>query len=253
MPLNQDTELLNLETFQHDVSRSSQPFRVYREALLHAKAVLAERFHAGRSATELVHLHAEVIDALLCQAWQQWFPVDQDIALLAVGGYGRGELHPHSDIDVLLLLESATHKYDDAIGQFITFLWDIGLEVGQSVRTIDECVNEAKNDITVATNLQEARLLIGPETLFDAQRQRCAPDQIWSSREFFSAKWQEQIERHQKYNDTAYNLEPNIKEGPGGLRDIQMIGWVAKRHFNADTLSELETHHFLTDTEYKAQ
>ena len=251
MPLIQDTELLDLETFQENVSRDEQPFQLYREALQHAKSVLAERFHAGRSATELVHSHAHVIDALLRLAWQQWFLEADGIALLAVGGYGRGELHPHSDIDVLILLQEQTDQYDDAISHFVTFLWDIGLEVGQSVRTIKECETEATNDITVATNLQEARLLIGPETLFEQQRQACAPDKIWPSREFFSAKWQEQIDRHLKFNDTAYNLEPNIKEGPGGLRDIQMIGWVAKRHFNADTLHDLVTHKFLTEEEYK--
>jgi [protein-PII] uridylyltransferase len=247
-----DTELLDLAAIQQHLSSGEPAMRVYRQALQHANAVLAERFHAGRSATELVHSYAEVIDELLCLAWQQWFEHTSDIALLAVGGYGRGELHPRSDIDVLILLQKQTNQYDADIGQFITFLWDIGLEVGQSVRTVDECVIEARNDITVATNLQEARLLIGPEALFEQQRQRCAPDQIWSSREFFSAKWREQIERHQKYNDTAYNLEPNIKEGPGGLRDIQMIGWVAKRHFNADTLHDLVTHEFLTEDEYKA-
>jgi len=249
--LHHDIELLDLENVKNNIATSKQIFMPYREALQHTRAILTERFHAGRSATELVHSHAEVIDALLRLAWQQWFSKTNDIALLAVGGYGRGELHPHSDIDVLILLQEQTNQYDDAISQFVTFLWDIGLEVGQSVRTIKECETEATNDITVATNLQEARLLIGPKTLFEQQRQACAPDKIWPSREFFSAKWHEQIERHLKYNDTAYNLEPNIKEGPGGLRDIQMIGWVAKRHFNADTLHDLVTHQFLTEEEYK--
>lgn len=251
MPLHHDIELLDLDTLKNKISTSEHAFKLYREALQHTKAILAERFHAGRSATELVCSHAEVIDELLRLAWQQWFIDANDIALLAVGGYGRGELHPHSDIDVLILLKEQTDQYNDAISQFVTFLWDIGLEVGQSVRSVSECEAEARNDITVATNLQEARLLIGPETLFEQQRQACAPDKIWPSREFFSAKWQEQIERHLKYNDTAYNLEPNIKEGPGGLRDIQMIGWVAKRHFNADTLHDLVIHQFLTEEEYK--
>ena len=251
MPLHHDSELLDLDTFKNKISSSEQPIKLYREALQHTKAILADRFHAGRSATELVNSHAEVIDELLRQAWQQWFSHTNDIALLAVGGYGRGELHPHSDIDVLILLQDKTTQYDSAISLFITFLWDIGLEVGQSVRTISECEAEASNDITVATNLQEARLLTGSEALLEQQQQACAPDKIWPSREFFSAKWQEQIERHLKYNDTAYNLEPNIKEGPGGLRDIQMIGWVAKRHFNADTLHDLVTHQFLTEEEYK--
>lgn len=120
------------------------------------------------------------------------------------------------------------------------------------MRTLDECVSEATADITVATNLQEGRLLFGPEELFDQQREHCAPDKIWPSKDFFQAKLDEQVTRHEKYDDTAYNLEPNIKESPGGLRDIQMIGWVAKRHFNVDTLKGLIKEEFLTEKEFQA-
>lgn len=249
-----ERELFDPEAFEAALQQNpQQPLSIFKQTLKNATEILTQRFKAGRAATELVLARAHVVDALLIRAWKLYFPEQSDdIALLAVGGYGRGELHPASDVDVLILLRDDEHPHNDALSQFITFLWDIGLEIGHSVRTLDECVREATADITVATNLQEARLLIGPQSLFDAQRERCGPNKIWHGPEFFQAKLDEQIQRHQKYHDTAYNLEPNIKESPGGLRDIQVIGWVAKRHFGCDTLHELVDHHFLTEQEYKS-
>ena len=248
-----DTELFDRETFETELLQQKYPLALFKEALKNATTVLNARFKAGRAATELVFARAKVVDQLLQYAWLQFLPEKaDDIALLAVGGYGRGELHPASDVDVQILLDDDVSHYNDALSQFITFLWDIGLEIGHSVRTLSECVTEARTDITVATNLQEARLLIGPEKLFDKQRKLCAPDKIWASKDFFQAKLDEQIARHKKFHDTGYNLEPNIKESPGGLRDIQVIGWVAKRHFGADTLEELVKHNFLTEQEYRS-
>jgi len=247
-----DPGLFNAAEFDRALANSTSPLPLFRDTLKAANAKLESRFYAGRAATELVQSRAGLIDALLLRAWQLYFDAgDPKIALIAVGGYGRGELHPASDVDVMILLKGKDKPYKSAIEGFLTFLWDIGLEVGQSVRNIKECRKEAAQDITVVTNLQEARLLIGPEALFEQQKQKCGPDQIWPSREFFEAKLAEQDQRHQKFHDTAYNLEPNIKESPGGLRDIQMIGWVAKRHYNAETLHELVDHGFLTENEYQ--
>ena len=249
-----DEALFNLSEFEAAIS--SQPKKAvthFRAALTRAYNEMSERFWAGRSATELVYMQARLIDEILHHAWLQYFSKpDTNIALVAVGGYGRGELHPHSDIDLLILLRKNPKPYKDAIVAFTTFLWDIGLEVGHSVRTLKECVNEAKHDITVATNMQEARLLCGPEDLFEEQKKLTGPKKIWPSKKFFEEKVKEQHQRHLKFNDTAYNLEPNIKDGPGGLRDIQVIGWVAKRHFAAETLHDLVTHGFLTEKEYTA-
>ena len=125
----------------------------------------------------------------------------------------------------------------------------MGLEIGHSVRSVAQCREQALADLTVATTLIEARLLNGAEALFSAMQQAIAPDKLWPSTEFFAEKRKEQIARHHRYGDTAYNLEPNVKGGPGGLRDIQMIGWVAKRHFNAQTLDELVDHKFLTQVQ----
>lgn len=249
----EDKELFDEEYFNTELEKKSNTLPVFKKVLQNATFVLKQRFKAGRAATELVCARTKVVDKVLVEAWLQYFTKDAtDIALLAVGGYGRGELHPASDVDVQILLQNDEEHHNDALSQFITFLWDIGLEIGHSVRTLNECVAEATADITVATNLQEGRLLFGPEELFNKQRELCAPDKIWPSKDFFQAKLDEQITRHQKYDDTAYNLEPNIKESPGGLRDIQVIGWVAKRHFGVDTLKDLIKDEFFTEQEYKS-
>ena len=158
-----------------------------------------------------------------------------------------------SDIDILLLVRQESGGVQrERIAAFVTSLWDIGLEVGHSVRTLEECVSHAGADITVATSLMESRLLKGGQVLYRALVEATGPGRIWTSQEFFAAKWREQQERHAKYHDTAYRLEPNVKEGPGGLRDIQMIGWVAKRHFGAATLHGLVEQGFLTEEEYQS-
>ncbi|MFQ5609558.1 MAG: [protein-PII] uridylyltransferase, partial [Woeseiaceae bacterium] len=135
---------------------------------------------------------------------------------------------------------------EPGVAAFLAALWDIGLEIGHSVRTIDDCRQQAKEDITIATTLMEARLLDGEQKLFDRMEAVVAADQIWPSDRFFAAKRREQQLRHHRYDDTAYKLEPNVKGSPGGLRDIQMIGWVAKRHFGGRTIDELVAHEFLT-------
>jgi len=202
---------------------------------------------------QLVQSRARFIDYLLKQAWTEFIqPAPDNIALVAVGGYGRGELHPASDIDLMVLLaESEDGSHNESIQSLLTFLWDIGLDIGHSVRSIQDCITEAEKDITVQTNLVEARLLCGPDKLFEQMKRVTGPDRFWPSDQFFQAKWDEQKQRYHKYHDTAYNLEPNIKESPGGLRDIQVIGWVAKRHFQTATLYSLVEHRFLTQTEYR--
>jgi [protein-PII] uridylyltransferase len=259
--MHTELELTDLEVFdQQDfenklkTDKNTPVIKLFRDALEKGHQVLKERFEANHNATSYVLQRAWLVDQFVLQAWQHCtFPEHNSIAILAVGGYGRGELHPKSDVDLLILLES---ELDDAtkacIEQLIQFLWDIGLKVGQGVRTIAECKTEAAADITVATNLIEARLLTGPEHLFKALETAIAPDRTWDHKAFFSAKVKEQKKRHDKYEDSAYKLEPNVKEGPGGLRDIQMIGWVAKRYFGAISLHDLIQHGFLTEKEYKS-
>ena len=236
-------------------SNTAERIRVYKEILKQAHQQQRQQFEQGVNAATLARLRADNIDGVLKHAWQDLVTqeqTDEVPSLIAVGGYGRAELHPGSDIDIMLLLPTNDDSpWQEPLTNFLTLLWDIGLEVGQSVRSIADCIEQAKADITVATNLMEARLLFGSQNLFDHMRTKVDRQHIWPSRDFFAAKWEEQIERHNKFDDTAYKLEPNIKEGPGGLRDIQMIGWVAKRHFGADTLRELIKHDFLTEEEYQ--
>ena len=223
----------------------------FRAALERGDSELKARFAAEEPVESLVRDRARLLDAVLTCAWTLHVGAyTAELALVAVGGYGRGELHPCSDIDVMVLLpKSEAAPWQASLERFLTFLWDIGLEIGHSVRTIDECQRESVADISVATTLLEARLLAGPDALYSAMRRALAPDHIWSAAEFYEAKVREQQARHARYHDTAYNLEPNVKASPGGLRDIQTIAWVAKRYFGAETLDELAAHGFLTHAE----
>jgi [protein-PII] uridylyltransferase len=222
--------------------------KAFREALKTAGEQLGERFRRNEIIETLVEARAHVIDEVILACWKQFAAGALDAAdLVAVGGYGRGELHPQSDIDLMILLQNASSKTDDAIGRFLTFLWDIGLEVGHSVRTLDDCEAQARADVTVLTTLMETRLLQGRGMLFAELPVRIGTDRMWDSAEFFRAKLEEQNARHARYHDTAYNLEPNVKGSPGGLRDIQMIGWLAQRHLGTRTLADLVPHKFLTE------
>lgn len=230
------------------------PRAAYRDMLKKARDLLFERFKAGEDIRKLVCMRAWVIDQLLVHAWRG-LELDKfsDVALLAVGGYGRGELHPGSDIDVMVLHNQEKLGDDEskAVSDFITLLWDLGLEVGASVRSLSECIDAARDDITIATNLMESRTLIGDENLRIEMLASTGPEHLWPGKAFFKAKWDEQIERHGKHNNTEYNLEPDIKNAPGGLRDIQTVGWVAKRHFGAATIEDLVGHGFITEAEYR--
>ena len=201
---------------------------------------------------ELVTSRADFTDLLLRKAWQlQNLDQVDKLSLCAVGGYGRGQMQPYSDIDLLILSDKGIKKdVQEKISMFITFLWDIKLEIGQAVRTVKETVALAKNDITIATNLVEARLLVGSEKTFDAMIGKVNQSKIWSSKDFFIAKSEEQKLRHGKFNHTSYNLEPNIKENPGCLRDIQNIGWVAKKHFQEYDGLTLIGHGYFTELEH---
>ncbi len=209
---------------------------------------MRERFLAGESVVTLVHERAALIDAVLSHLWQQHAPdCVAAAAVVAVGGYGRGELHPHSDVDVMVLLPKKLPSASQSqLGDFVTALWDVGLEIGHSARTVQQCHDEAKIDLSIATTLMESRLIAGPADLYADMQAVISPQKIWPPGEFFAEKRTEQIERHHRYDDSAYNLEPNVKGSPGGLRDIQMVGWVAKRYFGVETFEELVPHKFLT-------
>ncbi|WP_288755979.1 nucleotidyltransferase domain-containing protein, partial [uncultured Pseudomonas sp.] len=226
--LQLDPELFDRGQFQAELALKASPIPAFKKAIRQAGEVLDKRFRAGHAIRPLIQARAWLVDNVLQQAWNLFDWGEQGgISLVAVGGYGRGELHPHSDIDLLILLGEAEHeRYRDAIERFLTLLWDIGLEVGQSVRTVDECAEQARADLTIITNMMESRTIAGPEALRQRMLEVTSTAHMWPSREFFLAKRAELQARHHKYNDTEYNLEPNVKGSPGGLRDIQTVLWV---------------------------
>ncbi|MBE9560596.1 MAG: [protein-PII] uridylyltransferase [Proteobacteria bacterium] len=230
---------------------AAEHITLLKDAVLTVDNGLKEIYQNGCDVNTVVYGRSNLIDQLINVIYTFMFKeVDQEIALIAVGGYGRGELHPKSDIDLMILLqEEENQQTKDLLEKFLMLLWDIRLEIGHSVRTVEECIEESIKDITVATNIMEARLLAGSEKLFTEMKEETSADHIWDSKSFFQKKLEEQIQRSGKFNDTAYNLEPNIKESRGGLRDIQMIAWVAKRHFNANSLRDLVKENFLLEDE----
>ena len=199
----------------------------------------------------LVHARADFVDQVLQKVWCQHHLDEHQISLMAVGGYGRGELHPHSDVDILILTQdNICSELEEYISAFVTELWDIRLDIGHSVRSINDCVTRAKKDVTIATNLLESRRICGNELLVEQLIPHIHKEEFWPSAEFFIAKRKEQLNRHQQYKGAAYTLEPNLKANPGGLRDIQNISWVALRHFDAENLEDLVEHNYLTRNEY---
>jgi [protein-PII] uridylyltransferase len=248
-----DDELLDIAEFRARVQATGNAVLLFREAIQHARDVLNARYLHNDNVVALVTGRSWFVDQLLRCAWDRYRWEDPgNIALLAVGGYGRGELHPHSDIDLLLLTRNDDHaKHKSNISAFFTFLWDINLDIGQSVRSIKQCRQEALKDITVTTSLMESRTIVGPEVLRQEMIAQTQNPQVWPAKEFFKAKRDEQIARHEKYYDIDYALEPNVKTSPGGLRDIQTIAWIAKRHYRGQNLADLVTLGFLTPSEYE--
>lgn len=215
------------------------------------KAQLLQHFADSRAtasgATRLLRALARHVDSLLQDLWTHC-AMPPDIALVAVGGYGRGELFPHSDVDVLILLpEAASEEVRGAVERFVTACWDIGLEIGSSVRTLPECVAESERDVTVQTALLEARPVAGAKRLFTQFRK--AQDRAMDPKAFLRAKTLELHQRHVKYESTPYALEPNCKESPGGLRDLQVVIWVARAAGIGRTWSELVAKGLITPFE----
>ena len=218
-----------------------------RESLRIGRQAAIATFEATGRPDKLLGQLRRIIDEALIQAWKAarlpcaW-------ALVAVGGYGRGEQYPHSDVDILVLLhEPATPEQQVKLEELVQLFWDIGLEIGHSIRTIDECLSESAADITVQTALLESRLITGNRKLFHSLEEHCRA--AVDPQAFFQAKLLELRQRHAKYEDTPYSLEPNCKESPGGLRDLQVILWVAKAAGLGDSWRKLAERGLLTATE----
>lgn len=216
------------------------------------------QFEIGTDIETLVIARAKFIDQLLERLWL-FYQIPQQtksllkenrIALIAVGGYGRSELHPLSDIDILILSDTQLSEfYENKVSELVRLLWDLHLNVGHSVRTLKQCQQEATADLTIMTNLIESRLIVGSQTLLETLRQLIFSDKIWPSQQFYKAKIAEQKQRHKQYHSTSYNLEPDIKNSPGGLRDIQIIQWIVLRHFGEISSKEIAQFNYLTAEE----
>ena len=200
--------------------------RKYRDALDASRASVQAAFIARPDTPKLLRESSGVVDRAIAAVWRD-LSAPAELVLVAVGGYGRGQLFPHSDVDVLILLPDALDASGTAfVERFVGMLWDMGLDAGHSVRTLDECETEMAGDITIRTSLLENRLVAGSRPLF--RRFGRAVALATEPRHFYEAKTLEQQQRHLKYHDTAYNLEPNLKESPGGLRDLQTVLWIAR-------------------------
>jgi [protein-PII] uridylyltransferase len=218
-----------------------------RDRLKEGQRLLADNYLAKPDPLRILLGRSKLVDDVLTALWQD-IQMTEDAALIAVGGYGRGELYPSSDVDLLILLHvQPTEAMQAQLEKLVGLFWDIGLEVGHSVRTVEECVEEAKGDITVQTAMLESRLITGCAERFTAFEE--AIRSSISGPVFYKAKKLEQQERYIRFHETAYSLEPNTKESPGGLRDLQVILWISKAVGYGDTWKDLEQHGFITHEE----
>ena len=231
---------------------AASPISAFKSLISAETEFLKQQFRPHQTVTTLLSTKAAFIDNLLQCCWQHFLGTDAESAsLIATGGYGRSELFPHSDIDILILTPTQhSNKFQEQIADFSRFLWDIGLKPGQSVRNVQQCLEAATDDQTIFTNLLEMRLITGDFDLFSRLKTALTDNKLWPSEQFFPAKIAEQAQRYRKYHDTAYNLEPNIKEGPGGIRDLQIISWVFKHHYHSSTLRGLIKYGYLPRAEY---
>lgn len=234
------------------LARDEPDLAIYKTILVEALATTNVLFQSGTPSKDLILARSQLMDKLLGILWKTFFAEDRSISLLAAGGYGREELHPFSDIDLLILLpQKETTRQQENLSSLINFLWDTGLQVGHAVRTIDECVVQARADISVFTNILESRFLLGNENSHPNLLKALVDNQVWPSDKFYQGKLEEQRARHERFNDTEYTLEPNLKQGPGGLRDLHTIIWITRRQFGSVKLKELFEHDFLTKSEYE--
>lgn len=237
------------------MSRESLDIEAIKNKLREARELLRQRYQKAGNGAALLRNHCRLVDGVLRQVWRE-MRMHHSLALLAVGGYGRQQLFPYSDIDLLVLLPAARREdveQDDAIAheleQWVRLLWDIGLEVGHSVRSLAQCAEEAAKDITVQTSLLEARQLAGNKELF--QKFSHSLTAGFEPGGFFDAKLFEQEQRHERYHDATHNLEPNIKESPGGLRDLQNVLWVSRAAGLGKSWPELARYGLVTPSEVR--
>ncbi len=201
----------------------------------------------------LLHQRSDFYDALLVELWQQLaLDNEPNLALVAVGGYGRREMFPLSDLDILVLSDTpVSDEIQQQLNTLFNQLWDSKLQLGATVRTLAECIDIGKAEISVATNILESRFLVGNQALWQTLMARIYQDDFWPIRDFFHAKMAEKEARYARYHNTSYNLEPDLKHSPGGLRDLHLISWIMLRHYGIHTLAALFEKGILFAKEYQ--
>ena len=201
----------------------------------------------------LLHQRSDFYDETLLNLWQEYgFSDRQDLALIAVGGYGRREMFPLSDLDILVLTENPLDEQTHAkLNELFNLLWDAKLQVGASIRTLQECLEIGKQELSVATNMYEGRFLYGNVELWHRLVEALFQDDFWATPDFFQAKMAEKEERYARYHNTSYNLEPDLKHSPGGLRDLHLVLWIMLRHYGARSFDALFNKGLLFPEEYQ--
>jgi [protein-PII] uridylyltransferase len=224
-----------------------------RQYLVDYDRDLAGAFRDHAEAEEIILARTAAIECMLSYAWLSWLGETVNAALIAVGGFGRREQFPHSDVDLLILtVEAPEPRVMRAIEAFCACLWDLGIKPGLAVRDIAGCRELAAQDVSVYTNLIEARFLVGSQELAESLLAPLPDERLWTPARFLAAKQTEQAARHLRFGDTAYNLEPQLKEGPGGLRDLQMIGWLGRTIAGSNDLGMMVEAGLLDATEAEA-
>lgn len=224
-----------------------------REYLNALDEQLVSFFKQGFAVASLLEYRTFYIDQMLMQLFKH-FKLDKahDVTLIAVGGYGRAELFLRSDIDLLVAsVKQPTEEIQENISSFISHLWDLKLDIGSSVRTIEQTLQNVNADLTICTNMLETRFLCGNIHVYNDLLTTIKNDSTWNTRRFFHAKVAEELDRHHAYKDTSYALEPDIKHNPGGIRDIHVMQWIANFHFQAKTPEDMLALDFLSKEEYE--
>jgi [protein-PII] uridylyltransferase len=227
-----------------------QVAEILKAALNAGRSEIRRRFENGASGTETVHALSFLMDQIIrvlhdfvgAHVYANANPTKgEHMALVAVGGYGRGELAPYSDIDLLFLTSYKPTPYTEQVVEYILYtLWDLGLKVGQATRSIEETLRQAEADLTIRTAVLEARYIWGDQDLLTELRRRFDAEIVRkTSTEFIEAKLRERDERHERLGDSRYLVEPNVKEGKGGLRDLHTLFWIAKYVYRVDSIDKL--------------
>ncbi len=243
--------LLQEQPFTSDLDIT--PLKSGREYLAQLEEQLVKFFDDSYAVSSLLEYRTYYFDRMLQKLFVH-FGLDTvpTLTLLAVGGYGRRELFLKSDIDILVVSKDPlSPEAQEKVSAFISYLWDLKLDIGSSVRTIAECLENVNADLTICTNLLETHFICGHQEIYELLLKTIHDDSTWNTKRFFHAKVAEELERHHAYKDTAYSLEPDLKQNPGGIRDIHVMQWIANFHFQARTAEDMLSLGFLSPEEYE--